>query len=189
MLTIMSTLGLLYAVPVVPRVWAEKLGYGRLKDIPSSKTIALSGGWACCLGLVPALSPQGGFSGATILVCLVIFFLVFIRSALSDIIEIQGDRIAGRETIPIIIGEKNTLTLLGVAVGLLVVTLVGGWLVGALNSLALVLLLCAGYALFYLVRFRGDQIMGNTLTEALIDADFILAGLLSLIWALAGGAG
>ena len=183
LLIFMSTLGLLYAVPLVPGRLVPLIRFKRLKDIPVSKTLSLSGGWAVCLGLVPALSPDGVFSPATILVLVVIFMLVFVRSALGDILEIQGDRIVGRETIPIIIGEKNTLALLNLITLASAVVLMGGWGVGVFNTLALVLVLCSGYAAFCLYLFRRNPVMGSGIFEAVIDANFILAGLLSWIWA------
>ena len=183
LLVFMSTLGLLYAVPLVPSWLVPLVRFKRLKDIPVSKTLSLSGGWAICLGLVPALSPGGGFSPATILVLVVVFLLVFVRSALGDILEIQGDRIVGRETIPIIIGEKNTLTLLNLITVVLAAVLIGGWALGVLNSLALALVLCSGYAALCLYLYRRKSVMGSGVFEAVIDGNFILAGLLSWIWA------
>ena len=38
--------------------------------------------------------------------------LVFVRTAFFDILDMQGDRIVGKETIPIIIGEKRTMVML-----------------------------------------------------------------------------
>ena len=38
--------------------------------------------------------------------------LVFCRTAFFDIMDMQGDRIVGKETIPILIGERRAFTLL-----------------------------------------------------------------------------
>ncbi len=187
LLAFMSTLGLLYAVPLVPHSLAKRIRLRRLKDIPSSKTLFLSGGWALALSCVPALSPEGELTWSTAVVGLICFLLVFIRSAFGDIFEIQGDRIAGRETIPIIIGEAKTINLLKLVVLVLAAALTAGWAAGLLTSLALVLLVCAAYAGLHLFLFRRDQIVGGTISEAMIDANFILAGILSLLWAVFQG--
>ncbi|MDY6851240.1 MAG: 4-hydroxy-3-methylbut-2-enyl diphosphate reductase [Thermodesulfobacteriota bacterium] len=187
LLAFMSALGLLYAVPLTPRSWSRFTRLRRLKDIPSSKTLFLSGGWALTLSLIPALSPEGRLGWPTLIVGLIIFLMVFIRSALGDIIEIQGDRVVGRETIPIIIGEKKTLDLLNVAVGVFFLSLILGWVFGLLTSLAVLLIPCAAYAALYLVLFRREPVIGGTFFEALIDANFILAGLLSWFWAVVWG--
>jgi 4-hydroxy-3-methylbut-2-enyl diphosphate reductase len=38
--------------------------------------------------------------------------IVFVRTAFFDLIDIQGDKIVGRETLPIFIGEEKTRRLL-----------------------------------------------------------------------------
>ena len=182
----LSVLGVLYAVPLVPRSWTRLTRIRRLKDIPSSKTLAVSGGWALILALIPTLTPEVRCCGATLQVGLFILLLVFIRSALGDILEIQGDRIVGRETIPIIIGEKTTLNLLHVLTAILALHLVTGWMSGLLTTLAPVLLICVVYAAAYQYLFRRYRIMGSVFFEAVIDANFILAGVLSGLWAMSG---
>ncbi|MEW5723185.1 MAG: 4-hydroxy-3-methylbut-2-enyl diphosphate reductase [Thermodesulfobacteriota bacterium] len=182
LLVFMSTLGLLYAVPLVPRGWTRITRFRRLKDIPTSKTLSVSGGWAVSLALIPALSPQGTLSWSTALVGLVIFLMVFVRSALGDVLDIQGDRIVGRETIPIIMGEKNTRRLLSLLSAGLAALLLLGRLTGLLTPLAPWLLVCAAHGALCLALSRRQQIMGSGLFEALIDANFILAGLVSWLW-------
>ena len=176
---IMSCLGLLYAVPVFP--WAVK--FRRLKDVPFSKTLSLSGGWALTLSLTPALAPGGHMGGAVVFTIFIIFFLVFIRSALGDVVEIQGDRIVGRETIPIVLGEEKTAAILWGMLAALIASLLIGYAAGVLPSLALVLLFCAGYDGLNLLLFKREQIMSSTFFEALIDGNFILAGILTWLWA------
>jgi 4-hydroxy-3-methylbut-2-enyl diphosphate reductase len=185
-LAVMSTLGLLYAVPVAPRSFQKYTRLRRLKDIPSSKTLSLSGGWALTLGLIPAAAPGGRISWATLGAGAFIFLLVFIRSALGDVLEIQGDRIVGRETIPILIGENKTLQLLGILTQLMVVLLAAGWALGLFSTLALGLLATAGYAMLYLALFRREPVIGSVFFDALIDGNFILAGLAALVWSLSG---
>lgn len=183
LLMIMSCLGLLYAVPLVPEFLARHIKLRRLKDVPSSKTISMAGGWAVTISLIPALAPGGRVDWGTAIVGLVIFILVFIGSALNDILEIQGDRIVGRETIPIIIGEKNTLNLLTGLAALVALVLVIGWALARLTSLALVLLCCAAYTAMDLFLFRRGYFINSVFFEALIAANFLLAGALSLLWA------
>ncbi|MEW6264115.1 MAG: 4-hydroxy-3-methylbut-2-enyl diphosphate reductase [Thermodesulfobacteriota bacterium] len=181
LLLVMTTLGLLYAVPLVPRAWPTRIK--RLKDIPSSKTLSLAGGWSVTLSLLPALSPEGRLTSATVLVALIVFLLVFIRAALEDIMAIQGDRIVGRETIPIIIGEEKTLWMLTVTTGLEAALLAAGHIAGLFTSLALFLLACAAYSFLYLHLFQRRQFYSSVFFEAFIDANFLLAGLLAWLWA------
>ena len=47
---------------------------------------------------------------------LLIFFwatlFVFVRTAFFDLLDMQGDRLVGKETLPILMGEKRTLRVL-----------------------------------------------------------------------------
>ena len=52
LLLVMSILGLMYAVPLVPPSLGQRIRLRRLKDIPSSKTLSVSGGWALILARI-----------------------------------------------------------------------------------------------------------------------------------------
>jgi (E)-4-hydroxy-3-methyl-but-2-enyl pyrophosphate reductase len=187
LLAVMSTLGLLYAIPLVPKNLPRQMKIRRLKDIPASKTMSVSCGWAVLLSLIPVLSPGGRLGWDSVMAAAAVFLFVFIRSALGDVMEIQGDRIVGRETIPILIGEKKTYLLLRIATALVVLVLILGFLLKVFSGLALMLIACAAYAAFYQYLFRRDQVLSSVFFEALIDANFILAGVLACLWNLASG--
>jgi 4-hydroxybenzoate polyprenyltransferase len=73
---------------------------------------------------------------------LFVFSVVYVRSALFDIFQVQGDLIVGAETLPITLGEKRTLFLLkGVIAGGAVILLASA-LLGATGHFAYLLLLC-----------------------------------------------
>ena len=52
-----------------------------------------------------------------------VLLLVFVRNALFDVFEVQGDRIVGKETLPVCIGEQRTLFILQIIMVILVVLL------------------------------------------------------------------
>jgi len=115
----------------------------------------------------------------------IIAALVLIRSATFDLSDIQGDLIVGKETIPIVVGKRNTQRLLI----LLVATAGAAFLVlpllGFLPYLSYGLMagiLYTGYCL-YLVFSR--EVIRSAQLEILIDGGFILEGLIVLIWRLA----
>jgi 4-hydroxy-3-methylbut-2-enyl diphosphate reductase len=92
----------------------------------------------------------------TLAVLFFILLLVFVRTALFDVFEVQGDRIVGKETLPVCIGEQRTLFILRIIMGLLVVLLllmpllglmseVGFWLLpGILYIIVLTQMYCKG---------------------------------------------
>lgn len=184
-LLVVSTalVGLVYSLEVFSGLLKPLLGIRRLKDIPASKTLMISGGWAISLSLIPALGPGGRFSTATLAAGLIIFLMVFVRSALGDIFEIQGDRIVGRETIPILIGESRTLTLLNLVLSLLILLIVSAGL-GGMAQAAWFLTIPVLYSWFCLVLYRRRRFVIGVYFEALVDASFIIAGLSMLLWRL-----
>jgi len=182
LIAITGAVSLLYPVRIIPGFLKPYFKMTKLKDVPASRTLSVSGGWALSLSLIPALAPGGMVTWSTVFVAVIIFLLVFTRSALGGIFDIQGDRIVGQETVPIIIGEEKTLTLFKLAAILLAVVLVGGWFLGFLSSLALFLLVLPAYTAFYLILYTRERLVIGTFFEALVDANFLLAGAIAWLW-------
>ena len=114
----LSLLGMSYSVPVVPRSRRSIWQYSKIKDIPGSKTLSQALAWAALMSLLPLLEAEGVSWEAAVISFLFVFAVVYVRGGLFDILELQGDMIVGRETLPIAIGEKRTLYLLkGIIVG------------------------------------------------------------------------
>jgi 4-hydroxy-3-methylbut-2-enyl diphosphate reductase len=68
--------------------------------------------------------------------------LVFVRTAFFDILDMQGDRIVGKETIPILLGEKRSMDLLRAILLLALVILLIAVFFGLMPWLGLYLVLC-----------------------------------------------
>lgn len=187
LMTVMVVMGGLYQINLVSGRRGNTLKYRRLKDIPTSKTLFVPLAWTASTMVLPAVSTDlplpwweiGALSGIT-------FLIVFMRSALLDIRDIQGDRMVGKETIPIVIGARRTVQLL---VGMMAV--VGLWFVAAPSSgwLAAIqgtfvmgvvyLALCA-----YLIT--RQRIVRGFLSESLVDGTFLVFGGIALLTMLAG---
>ena len=121
LLTAMTVLGILYSIRIVPAVWQHFSGMKKIKDIPGSKSLSVALGWGGVTTLIPALSDRQWGDPTTWAAFFILCGLVYIRSGLFDILDMQGDLIVGKETLPILIGESRTLRLLdglGLAVGL-----------------------------------------------------------------------
>jgi len=112
LLIAMSAFGILYNVPIFPRPLSQLLKIRGLKEIPGSKTLFVSLAWSFVTVLIPLLSLAAPPSPVSIGAFLFIFLLVYVRSALFDVFEVLGDRIVGKETLPVHIGEQKTMTLL-----------------------------------------------------------------------------
>ena len=123
LLTGMSILGILYSVQVIPKSLFPVIKVRGLKEIPGSKTFLVAVAWAFVTTLIPAWSGSHQPDVMTLGVLLFVMLLVFVRNALFDVFEVQGDRIVGKETLPVFIGEKKTLTILNLLMGLLLLLL------------------------------------------------------------------
>lgn len=175
-------LGMLYSVKIVPEFLRPYVKVSKFKEVPASKTFSVSLGWALTLTLIPNLAIPKWPDLSALLVAVVIFLLVFMRSALGGIFDIQGDRIAGQETVPTIIGEERTLKLLKWFSLILALVLVGGWILNIFPTVAIGLLILPGFAFFYLTLYKREGVVIGTFFEALVDTNFLLAGVMAWLW-------
>jgi 4-hydroxy-3-methylbut-2-enyl diphosphate reductase len=111
LLLVMSLLGIMYNVPIIPKMVTSIIRVRKLKEIPGSKTFFVALAWSFVTVLIPALK-RNAFSPETFSVFLLIALFVFIRTVLFDVFDVQGDMIAGKETLPVCIGEKKSIRLL-----------------------------------------------------------------------------
>jgi len=108
--------------------------------------------------------------------------MVFTRTVLLDVRDVQGDRIIGKETIPIAIGKKNTKAILIVMLTLLTILLVISPMIGWTSGFSYYLLPCVAYACGYLYLYHKRLIPTGFACEIITDFNFILAGIMVAIW-------
>ncbi len=180
---VMSALGLLYSVPVIPARLERRIGIQSLKDIPGSKTISAALAWAVIVAVLPAVAKGSLPSWPASLAFVYAMVMVFVRCAFFDILDVQGDLIVGKETIPIVLGEAKTRRLLlSLIVGLGLLLAVAP-LLGLASDLAWALILpVAGLGGMQIILMRGLMMPGAA-GEGLVDLNFWLAGALALAWA------
>jgi 4-hydroxy-3-methylbut-2-enyl diphosphate reductase len=108
--------------------------------------------------------------------------MVYIRSALFDIFQVQGDLIVGVETLPITLGVRRTLLLLkGVLLsGALI--LVAAPILGLVGPFSYLLLLCFLTLALCLLTYEKRWLYPGNRLEAMVELNFYLAGLLGLLW-------
>ncbi len=182
LVAVMSTLGLLYSVPVVPRHLERKIGIQRLKDIPGSKTLSAGLAWAFIVAVLPAVALGPPSPAGAALAFVYTLVLVFVRCGIFDVLDVQGDLIVGKETIPIVLGEAQTRRLLWWLTWGLCGALLLAPLLGAAPGLAWGLLLpVLGLAAMQLLWARAWIIPGS-ISEGLVDLNFWLAGVVALVW-------
>jgi (E)-4-hydroxy-3-methyl-but-2-enyl pyrophosphate reductase len=178
-------MGILYGLRIVPERLQHLTRYKRFRDLPGSKDIFVSLAWAWVIVIIPVLNQGIYFSYKSISVLLFVILTVFIRSVVFDIVSIEGDRIVGRETIPILLGPKRTqimLLILTVIIGLFMSLSVFFELVPALGYY---LVLSPVFIVVCLYIFQKRRIQASRLFEAVIDTNFIITGIIAFFWHLA----
>jgi 4-hydroxy-3-methylbut-2-enyl diphosphate reductase len=182
-LLIMSVTGLSYNLKLWPESISEKK-YRRIRDIPGSKSILISVAWGVLAAVLPPIAVYEKITWMSFFLVLWSIGLVFVRTTFFDILDMQGDRIIGRETMAIILGEKTTMRLLEAVLIGLVVTLppIGAiWSDGLLGSL---LALCPLVMLVILSVFKNGYLLPGIRLEFLVETVFILAGFLTALTTL-----
>ena len=183
----LTALGLLYSVPLVPGRFSERLSFSKIKDIPGSKGASEAMAWVAVMTIIPFLDQAFSHPGAAwqgwepaLVTGAVVFLLAFIRSALFEIFQVQGDLIVGRETLPIVLGEGRTIRLLKVLLALAVGLLLLAYLAGLINSQAMIMLVPAAGLSACLFGYQKRFMEAGILYEAMVEANFVLTGLLAL---------
>ena len=178
----LNLLGIAYSIPLVPERIRHLWRYSRIKDFPGSKTLSEALAWGVVIALLPLLGGHARALLASVAAFIFVFSLTYIRSALFDIFQEQGDLFVGAETLPITLGEERTLLLLkGVAL-FLGLFLIAAPLSGAVGPFSYLLLFTVLFSTLCLFAYERRWLHPGRRFEALVEGNFFLAGLLGLIW-------
>jgi len=180
-LFLMSLLGLSYNIRLLPEsLFGDR--YRRIRDIPGSKTVLIAAAWGIVTSIFPTLSVSESVSVGTIIVFFLSVCMVFVRTAFFDTLDMQGDRIVGKATIPILLGEKRTMTLLKIMLTVILATLLLSSAFQFISTLGFWIALCPIFIFVILSAYeRGNMLPGIRL-EFLIETHFVLAGIIAIIW-------
>jgi len=177
-LTGMSIFGIFYSVQIIPKSLIPNISVRGLKEIPGSKTFLVAVAWAFVTTLIPAWSGSQNPDLLTVMVLSFVLLLVFVRNALLDVFEVQGDRIVGKETLPVCIGEKKTLLILNIIMVILLVLLLLMPLSGLMSDAGFWLLPGILYIIGLIYVYNRGKISQGPKLEFYLDSVFyLLAGL------------
>ncbi|MDA8403401.1 MAG: UbiA family prenyltransferase, partial [Desulfobacteraceae bacterium] len=184
LLLCMSFMGVVYIISLGPRRINARF-QPKIRDIPGSKTVFVALAWGIVAAIVPALYGFGQVKDITIGVFIWTTSLIFVRTAFFDILDMQGSRITGKETIPILLGEKKTMSLLKILSGLMAVLMCLASAAGMVSTLGYLLCLCPLSILMFLSVHDRGGIYSGLRQGVLMEGHFILAGLMALLWSMA----
>jgi (E)-4-hydroxy-3-methyl-but-2-enyl pyrophosphate reductase len=182
-LLIMSLLGLSYNLRVVPQ-WITTFKYRKLRDIPGSKTLLIAMAWGIVTAVLPPLSKFGSINWINILVALWASAMVFVRTTFFDILDMQGDRIVGKETIALLLGERRSMRILKIILIILTATLIVLSIFHLTLSLGFALILYPIFIAIIILAYERALMFPGIRLEFLIETQFVLAGIISFIWVL-----
>ncbi len=181
---ILTILGLVYSIPIIP--WRSGyLGrYAKIKDLPGSKTMAEALAWGIISSLFPAIGWAKPFWPGVLISFLFVSSMCYVRSGLFDILNIQGDLIVGRETLPIALGEEKALKLLLLLNSFFGIFLLLSTAIGVVTDLGYPLISCFIISFLYLTAYQKAWMRDGPPLQAIAEGNLLLAGLVALIWKL-----
>ena len=176
-LVAMSFMGLTYNLSIfsfLPGVNRFKA----LKDIPGSKTILIAAAWGTVTSILPAMENFKPLPVATSFAFAT--GLVFARTAFFNVLEMQGDRITGKETLPLILGETRSLKLIKGVLIVATVVLLFAAISGITGPISFLLAMLPTLLINLIVRCENGYLLPGSNLEFIVDSHFILAGILAI---------
>jgi 4-hydroxy-3-methylbut-2-enyl diphosphate reductase len=178
----MSLLGLSYNLRVIPYLRSGQWYMRRMRDVPCSKTIMIALAWGVVTVLLPTLTAESACVQSTLMTLLWTTGMVFCRTAFFDILDMQGDRIVGKETIPILLGPQKTFLIIkGVLIFIMALLPIAGVL-GILTPLAFVMAIAPFFLWLVVVGYERGDVLPGIRMEFKLESLFMLCGALALLY-------
>ncbi len=175
-----SLLGILYLIP------------SPLLKIPCSKDIFTASAWTILSTLFYQTLSKRHLNLEFLIVPLLFFFIFLCRGIIYDLKDLQGDRMVGKETIPIYLGIKKSIILFNLLFFLICFLIFFWFILGLFKNYFFFLIFFFFFIwiffplhiLFYYKLFQKKIIPGGVRFSLYIDSFYILLGLFFLIYKL-----
>jgi len=181
---LMIASGLLYGVRIFDRAPTGKGRILKIKDIPASKTLLVPLAWASVSVVIPSFPNLLESPGTVLFTAWLIFLLVFVRTAVFDLQDVQGDRLVGRETIVVFLGEAQTCRLILASLVLLSISLGIGPLIGATTRFTLLVLPLVGVYAWVMRDCLHQRLKLRNNIVHFVEMFPVLVGVLTFLWRL-----
>ena len=175
----MTLFGVTYGSKIFPESFVRVLKIKRLKEIPGSKTFLVASAWSLIIILVPnwfAFEPY-----PFLLLMLMLVIAIYCRTSLFDVFDVQGDRIVGKETLPVCIGEKKTLSFLNRSLYGLGCLAICPYLIGYGQVVTLLFLPFTGYLLLLIYLYKSGKLVASPRLEFFLESALYVLGLSQLV--------
>lgn len=186
-LLLMSVMGLSYNLRIIPGVLVRSSGMKRLRDIPGSKTVLIAVAWGIVTSVFPAFAASSGGMGPGTLAAFVwASGMVFARTAFFEVLDMQGDRIVGKETIPILIGARRSMRVLKMLLLMLVAIVCIFTFLGVFTSVGYGLAVCPVLMLLVMLANEKEFMMPGIKLEFILESTVVLSGVITFFWMFSG---
>jgi len=175
----LSLLGIFYSIPIIPVKKRWKYRYVKIKDVPGSRSLSEALAWVSVISLLPLLNTQDIIWPVALTSIIVTFLISYVRTALFDIFQVQGDLIVGIETLPITLGEKRTIILLKSVLLILGMILILTSFFDVFGTSSYILLIPVMGLAACLMAYEKRWFIPDINFEAIVEGNFILAGLVA----------
>ena len=183
-LCIISLLGLLYKVKIVPGRLKIGKKIQRISDVPGSKTVLIALAWGIVTAFLPHLSVSLQITTTMLFVSLWASVMAFVRTAFFDILDMQGDRIVGQESLPIVLGKRKTFRILEQLLVIFLVALIFAPMMHLTTTLAYGMILSVIYMAGVLAAFERQWVVPGFRFEFLVETLFVFTAIVSGLWKL-----
>jgi 4-hydroxybenzoate polyprenyltransferase and related prenyltransferases len=163
--------GVIYSIQVHPRI-------PRLKDIFAVKSLIVALSWTVGNTFLPLVSYN---SNSLVMSLIFYFFFIksFINTVLFDLMDVEGDKLTGAMTIPVVIGASRTIKLLLVLNTTLIVLIYWAVTSGLFSVLIIPMIFCIIYGYAYILYFSGTK--NRFRMDIMVDGEWILVVSISLL--------
>ncbi|WP_309474827.1 4-hydroxy-3-methylbut-2-enyl diphosphate reductase [Dissulfurirhabdus thermomarina] len=158
----LAGLAALYCAQLLPAVRRHRLA----RHVPGSKALLVALAWSSVAVLMPGDAWRPPWNGEVLAVFGLAAVLVYIRSVLLEILDVQGDQIVGLETLPVLVGEKRALLLVRLLAVALALAAAGPVLAGLAPRRLLAFVPAAAYLLALTIPFEKRRMGQNLRLEA-----------------------
>lgn len=156
----------------------------RLKDILGVKSITIALTWAVGSTFLPAICLPEKEIIPIIIIFYFFFFKSLINAVLFDVRDIEGDKMSGVRTIPIVFGREKTKNLLLILNSTLIPWLAFSYFAGLFHQYLFVSIFTIAYGYWYILHFCKDGLKIGKSLDLLVDGEWIAIALLATAFAL-----
>ncbi len=181
-LCVITVLGLLYKVRLLPTPVRIGRNMQGISDVPGSKTVLIAMAWGVVTVVLPHLAISLQITTTMIFVSLWASVMAFVRTAFFDILDMQGDRIVGQESLPILLGKDKTLKMLKQLLKISIAVLLFAPIMHLSTNLAYGMTLSVFYMAAVVQGFERLWVVPGFRFELFVESIFVFTAGVSLVW-------